>query len=136
MAAQNSQSQFRTTVTIGGINLGPALKWTGGEKTSTVGTAFDDKGGHPTSGPPTRSNGTATYNYTPAIHLVKRKIGNTGNAACTVARVPLADDGSEYPGGAYSMAGKLVTLGEPDSDQSSSDPTTIDIEMALEVDLL
>lgn len=135
MATGNAQFQWRTVVNIEGIQLEDAIKWTGGEKTSSPGVSYDDKGGHPTSAPASRSDGTATFNYTPALHLLKSKF-NVGWGAATVTRTPSGDDGTVYPGGEYAMSGKIREFGEPDEDKGSSDATTIDIIFSLDVNLL
>lgn len=127
------QSLWRTDITVGGMHLGLADAWTGGEKTSDSNTYARATGRINLGAEATRGDGTATYLYDERLHAIFKALDRgVGTLNAIITRTPLGDDGTPFAGGGYTLTGKLKEVPQPDGSYDSSDGATVELQFALD----
>lgn len=127
------QSLWSTDITVGGIHLGLADKWDGGESTVTSGVYWRATGKKSLGGVPDRNDGTATYLYDEKLHASFRALNDgNGNLDAIIIRTPLNDDGTPFAGGGFTMTGVLQEVPMPSGDYSSNDGA--DVALVFQLD--
>jgi hypothetical protein len=130
------QSQWRTDVVVGGFHLGLADKWDGGDKSADTTTYPRASGDVALGGKATRADGTATYLYDEQLHAIFKALDSgVGSLNARITRTPTGDDGTPFPGGAFTLTGHLKAVPMPAGDYGSNDGATVDLQFALDTAL-
>jgi hypothetical protein len=131
------QSLWATDVTVAGVHLGLADKWSGGEKTSDSNMYMRAGGNVNLGARATRGDGTATFLVDETLDSQLRALDSgVGQSDAVIVRYALRDDGiTPMTGRRYTLTGKLKEVPQPDGDYGSSDGATVDLQFSLDADL-
>ena len=134
----STQSSVRVDITIGGVHVGIADKWSGGEKTADVNTYIRSTGEMLLGGPCTRGDGKATYLFDENMYGIYAKLDamvGRGDKSAVIGITPLADDGTPWAGANIKVKGVLKTLPPPPSDWTSNNAAEIELDFAMQAEL-
>ena len=134
----STQSAIRADITIGGVHVGIADKWSGGEKTADINVYQRSGGEMLLGGAASRNDGKATYLYDTNMHGIFAKLDamvGRGDMAAVIGITPLADDGTPWSGQGQTLKGLLKTLPPPPADWNNNNAAEIELDFALEAQL-
>lgn len=133
-----TQANVRYDITVGGVHLGIADSFDGGNKTADVKVYQRANGNKVLTGPPTRDTGKATYLYDEPFHAIYQQLDASvgkGNKKAVIGRAIYGDDGTPFAGKALPpLTGILTSLGNPPSDPKSADAAEVDLEFTLDTE--
>lgn len=134
------QSLWRTQITVGAsgreYNLGVADRWSGAGAGSDGSSYARANGDVALGGRKSREEGTARYLYDERLHAMFKALdAGVGTFRAVVTRSPLADDGTPFIGGGFTMTGILTGVSQPDTDYSSNDGAEVELTFTLDAPL-
>jgi hypothetical protein len=133
-----TKASIRYDITVGGVHLGVADAFDGGNKTAEITVYPRASGNKVLTALPKRDTGKATYLYTEEFHAIYQQLDaavGKGNKKAVIGRAAYGDDGTPFAGaGLPPLTGIITNLGNPPSDPKSADPAEVEIEFALDTE--